>query len=433
LTAAPAAIPRNVQVGDNVSLKLPDFNANICTDFSTITGRVDAVGPTSIWVSDVGNPSGFSTREFDSLSTMFDEVIFGVDTTYFGAPTDLDDNGRVIILITRQINDLNQFVLGFVSPTDMLTTDQCESSNRAEVYYAKAPDPTGVTGTAYPVEAALDDAPPLIAHEFAHIIQSGHRLVLNRVQFMSAAMAEGQATLAEEVAGHAALGNTAGQNYGSTIALNTDDQASSEWYAQPFQDMARYFGSNRANPNVSIDGAPHECSWITPETFPCEGTARPLWYGVTWSLLRWVSDHFGPSYPGGAAGIQRALVDNDKVGLPNIADVLGSPIDSLLAQWSAMLYLDDRVSGLPERLTFPSWSLSSIFGQGGLGRLTPSVALEPKEITFSEFVQRVEVRAASTAYFLLGGADRPATAVRVTDGLDDILPSTMQVYLVRVK
>ena len=434
LTGAPAAIPRNVQVGDSVSLKLPDFNANICTDFLTVAGRVDAVGPQSIWVSDVGNPSGgFSTREFDSLSTMFDEVIFGADTTYFGAPTDLDDNGRVIILITRQINDLNQFVLGFVSPTDVLTTAQCESSNRAELYYSKAPDPTGVTGTVYPVEAALDDAPPLIAHEFAHIIQAGRRLVVNGNQFMASYMAEGQATLAEEVAGHAALGNTAGQNYGPTIALNTDDQASSEWYAQPFDDMARYFGRNRANPNVSIDGAPHECSWITREMFPCEGTSRPLWYGVTWSLLRWVSDHFGPSYPGGAAGIQRALVNNDRVGLANIENVLGSPIDSLLAQWSAMLYLDDRVSGLSERLTFPSWSLSSIFGQGGLGRLTPSVQLEPKQITFSEFVQRVEVRAASTAYFLLGGADRPATAVRVTDGLDDVLPSTMQVYLVRVK
>ncbi len=74
-----------------------------------------------------------------------------------------------------------------------------------------------------------------------------------------------------------------------------------------------------------------------------------------------------------------------------------------------------------------------MFGQGGLGLASPSASLQPKEITFSEFVQRVEVRAASTAYFLLGGAARPATAVRVTDGLDDILPSTMQVYLVRVQ
>ncbi|MCH7715229.1 MAG: hypothetical protein IH876_03780, partial [Gemmatimonadetes bacterium] len=49
------------------------------------------------------------------------------------------------------------------------------------------------------------------------------------------------------------------------------------------------------------------------------------------------------------------------------------------------------------------------------------------------FLQRVEVRDASTAYFLLGGGNRPATAVRVTDGTDEELAAHMQVYLVRVR
>ena len=98
-----------------------------------------------------------------------------------------------------------------------------------------------------------------------------------------------------------------------------------------------------------------------------------------------------------------------------------------------MLYLDDRVSGLPERLTFPSWNLASIFGLGGLGGTSSSAQLQPAPVVFSEFLQRVEVRDASTAYFLLGGGNRPATAVRVTDGTDEELAAHMQVYLVRVR
>jgi len=101
-----------------------------------------------------------------------------------------------------------------------------------------------------------------------------------------------------------------------------------------------------------VADASHECSWLTVSPVPCGG--RPLWYGVTWSLLRWVNDHFGPSFPGGERAIQKALVDNDFRGLESIEDVVGVPIETLLAEWAATLYLDDRgVPGLPARLDFP--------------------------------------------------------------------------------
>ncbi|MCH7489836.1 MAG: hypothetical protein IID05_03985, partial [Gemmatimonadetes bacterium] len=397
-------------------------------------GTVRAVGTRGIGVVDGSNPAGgLEGADFDSLSGLFDNVIYQTNTDEFGAPTDLDDNDRVIILISKRINEANQFVLGFVSPTDMLTPDRCESSNQAEIYYAKAPDPGAVTGAVYTRDQALEDAPPLIAHEFTHIIQAGRRLVINEDPFMSSFMAEGQATLAEEIVGHAALGNTSGRNYGFTIALNSNDLDPHDWYVLPFGDLARYFGNNRASPSNSIEGAPHKCGWQTREPFPCEGSSRALWYGVTWSLLRWINDQFGPGFTGGEAGIQRRLIDNSRVGMPNIASVLGLSTDSLLAQWSAMLYLDDRVSGLPERLTFPSWNLASIFGLGGLGGTSSSAQLQPAPVVFSEFLRRVEVRDASTAYFLLGGGNRPATAVRVTDGTDEELAAHMQVYLVRVR
>ena len=136
-----------------------------------------------------------------------------------------------------------------------------------------------------------------------------------------------------------------------------------------------------------VADASHECSWLTVSPVPCGG--RPLWYGVTWSLLRWVNDHFGPSFPGGERAIQKALVDNDFRGLESIEDVVGVPIETLLAEWAATL-------------------------------------------VFTNFARDVDVRAASTAYFVLAGNVQSPTAVRVRDQADGQLPPNMQVFLVRI-
>jgi hypothetical protein len=321
--------------------------------------------------------------------------------------------------VTQQLNEDSPNTLGFVTSADFFPESACERSNFAEVYYAKAPGP------GYPRDNALSDAPVLIAHEFAHIIQFGRRLVVKQIQFMAAFMAEGQATLAEEVVGHVALGNMPRQNLGFNVAFDRSGLDPSDWYVLPFSDIGFFYG--RGSPKVA--DAPHECSWLTASAAPCGGGPRPLWYGVTWSLLRWVNDHFGPSFPGGEQAIQKALIDSDLRGLESIADVVGVRIDTLLAEWAATLYLDDRgVAGLPARLDFPSWDMVDIYEVG----LPSSAKLDPIMIDFTDFARDVDVRAASTAYFVLTGAAQFPTAVRVRDQADGRLPPNMQVFLVRI-
>ncbi len=53
-------------------------------------------------------------------------------------------------------------------------------------------------------------------------------------------------------------------------------------------------------------------------------------------------------------------------------------------------------------------------------------------IDFTNFARDVDVRAASTAYFVLTGAAQSPTAVRVRDQADGRLPLNMQVFLVRI-
>jgi hypothetical protein len=413
-------IDSTVSVGTSVSFKVPMLSST-CTDFTTVTATVEAVGTRGIWLSDDNNPApGYTGADFQSLSDALDNFIFDEDTSYFGAPTDLDRNGRIVVLITQQLNQDAPNVLGFVTSRDLFSEAQCGASNNAEVFYGRAPD------TGYPRAQALADGPPLIAHEFTHIIQFGRRLIVNGSPSLGVVMSEGQATMAEEVVGHAALGNSPGRNYGAGIAGDVGGTDPNNWYEFPFTDISFYYG--RGLSGSTLADAPHSCSWLTVNPAPCQG--RPLWYGVTWSLLRWVNDHFGPTFSGGERGIQQAIVNNDATGLQNIEDVIGTPTETFLAEWAASLYLDDRgVIGLPSRIDFPSWNLLDIYESGTIPGFR---RLDPARFVFADFARDVDVRAASTAYFVLSGAVVAPAAVRVRDQTDQFVSPRIQIFLVRM-
>ena len=116
-------------------------------------------------------------------------------------------------------------------------------------------------------------------------------------------------------------------------------------------------------------------------------------------------------------------------GFTNVAAVVGEPISTLLAQWAAALYVDDRVIGAATRLTMPSWDLFDIYEV----RLLSGLRLAPTAVSFADFTQTFKVRGASTGYFRISGATRPATAVRARDLADGDLPSSMQFWVVRLQ
>ena len=203
-------IPSTVMVGDIVPFKVP-LSGGTCNEFTSIMARVKAVGTRGIWLDDLQNGPGFNDADYQALSDQLDNFIFDVDTSYYGAPIDLDNNERIVVIVTEQLTKDSPGVLGFVYPRDVLSAIECPASNEAEVYYSKAPN------SGYSVVQAIADAPLLIAHEFAHIIQVGRRLVVNQTAFMAIFMAEGQATMAEEVVGHRCWG---------TCRCRTTDSAS---------------------------------------------------------------------------------------------------------------------------------------------------------------------------------------------------------------
>lgn len=419
------SVPPSTAAGDTVTVSVPDITSGaLCTSFTEIGAEVKAVGTRGIVVADTANPPGFSDADYQDLSDRIDQDIMSTLESYFGTPTDIDGNGHVVAVFTEELNRTSPNTLGFVSSTDLSDPSSCASSNEGEYFYGKVPDPTGVHGSPYSVAEALDDAPFVMAHELTHVIQQTRRLLSGKPHIGSVT-AEAQATLGQEVVGHAVTGRQPGQNYGAAVAANSDGSDEIDWYVSGFSDLAVYFGFE--SPTTSVADAPEECGWWRPDPAPCIG--RSLWYGVGWSFLRWVTDQFGPSYPGGRTGLHRDLVDGSDDGLVTLEALVGEPLESLLADWAASLYVDDRISGVDPRLEITSWDLFDIVTNAFPG----TARLAPLEQGFTDWTAAGEIRASSSAYVAVEDAGRPATAVRVRTGTGGILPADMQLWVVRLQ
>lgn len=423
-------------VGDTFTVRVPDLDATC--EFTEVRAVVRTVGERGVWLEDVANPAGgFTESDYRLLGDRLDGEVYDVARSYFGEPTDVDGNGRIVAVVTKELNaaspgrDGEGEILGFVFSGDLFPRSDCASSDGGELYYARAPDPQGTFGRAYSRTDALRLGVVTIGHELAHIIQVGRRLLaVDAPRFMESWVMEGQATLAEEVIGHAVLGNEPGRNYGFEVAFPGEDGTGAaadeyDWYSSAFVDLAHYFGFRSRDRRVA--GAPAECSWLGRDPDPCDG--RALWYGVSWSLLRWISDHFADRFPGGERELHRGLVDNAAVGFENLAAATGMGKGELLARWAAALYADDRVAGSAPWLTLPSWNLSDIFE----GHMLETARLEPLERPFGSFEVGLDVAGGSSAYVLVEGDGRPPTSLRARDPAGGPLPARVQLWVLRLR
>ncbi|MDF2771429.1 MAG: Ig domain protein group 2 domain protein [Geminicoccaceae bacterium] len=421
-------IPGTAKVGDVLNIRVPDRNANTCQNFIPIAVTVKALGTRAIFLEDNANPTGgLSAGDYETLRNQFDNQIYPTDVSYFGEPTDFDENSRIAIVITKEINK-HANLLGVVYSANFASVDDCPSSNEGEVFYGKAPDPSGTVGAAYSTAEALQDAPIIIAHEFAHIIQIGRRgTFAGFTAFQTVWELEGQATFAEEANGYAVTGLQPGQNLGFEVAFNDPETVPTDWFVDGFVDLVVYYGfESQTSKKV---GAPEQCSWLGTRTQGNDGpclSGREV-YGVPWSLLRWISDQYGPTFPGGEKGLHQKLIDNGFTGFATIADVVGQPIDVLLSRWAAALYVDDRVQNLDPKLRFTSWNLVAIEN-----RLVQSARLQPRDRPFGAFSDQVSVRGGSTAYFIVSGGNRGAVAIRARDSAGATLPAVMRMWAVRM-
>jgi hypothetical protein len=194
--------PRTVPVVGDLS----DFDVlRADGDFDRVTARVRMISERAILYEDTIAAFGRSQSDVKLVTGLFDDPIYPVDTRAFGSPSDLDGNGRAIILFTPSVNRLSppgssDFIGGFFFGLDLMP--ELEHSNGGEVFYVLVPDPTGAFGNVRDAEMVRSTVPPVLAHEFQHMIHHNERIIQRGTANREALWrSEGLAHIAEDLVG----------------------------------------------------------------------------------------------------------------------------------------------------------------------------------------------------------------------------------------
>lgn len=420
-TVRAAAAP--VEPGDTVRYRFavgPGLEV-ACEDTSrVVTAVVRYVGRRAMLAEDVDAPSGgFAPATWSELGRDVDEVIVPTDSAFFGAPADIDGNGRVTYLFTPQVNRLTppnspSFLAGFFLPLDLVDSgdeagsglsgedgQSCPASNEGEIIYMATADPEGQFGTTLRVDQTLRQARSIGTHELEHLLSAQQRLVFGRGGFADLGVTwlqEGLAHFAEEVVGLRLMEEEAGQNlaWEDVSADRELIDLFNTYHLNNFARLSLYMQDPAATPALA-------------EREP-GGLASLQMRGFAWTFVRWLADREAGSDD---AELARALSSGGAGaarGVANVEQAVGAPWQALIAEFQTAVALDD--AGLPGEAAergLATWDLRSVFA--GLNRNPVAGASFPVAFPLSETV----LPFASTSVDF--GA-RPATAgyVRLRDG-----------------
>ncbi|MFQ5890573.1 MAG: hypothetical protein ACE5JR_11045 [Gemmatimonadota bacterium] len=452
------------QVGDEipVALAVDQSLAVSCTDTAAlITGVVRAVGDHFAILEDRDAPSGgFTAADFAQLRDEFDDVAFAVDSFYFGEPSDIDGNQRVLVLFTPEVNLLTPpgsgtFIGGFFIPTDLADSGDaggggfggdgiCPTSNEAEIVYLLAPDPNGLAGDPVSRSAAMANARSVTAHEFQHLLSAEQRIFRQGGGFSDLEdvwLSEALSHLAEEVAGLRAAGLQERSNLDANAAT-MDVDAFNAFHLPNFARLRQYF--------------------LTPNDIQALALQDPSGFaslemrGFAWIFTRWLGDHFGPDPPvgplggSGEAALFRELSSGGPSRLRGVANILRAveqvgggqrSWDELLGQFAIMPAVDDiGVAGVPVTSTLRTWDLRDLFRglheNSGTAASFPEVyplAVTERGLTSAAF--DFDVRASTEKFFTLSEVSGPAFSLELLSpgGTDLPISASPQVTVVRTQ
>jgi len=425
----PGSAAQDLSVGDKLTIHVNGVTGDGCTNQPVTTGIVRYISQHAIFVIDSIAPgngqvngTGFSTADLQAIGQDFDGRIYPTDTSYFGAPSDFDQNGKVIIYYTPQVNLLTPRtstsgrIGGFFFAGDLYPVTgnpHCSSSNEGEIFYLLAPDPNAVYSTAVTVTQVRNLTRGTIAHEFQHMINAGNRLFKsNATEFESAWLDEGLAHFAEDAVGRVEAGFTDLQMVTVTNLQSMNSQVQSSFF---LQNLAR----SKIYITDPTNGAP-----VSSES----KVGRGLGYrGAAWSFLRYAADWFSGNDP---RTLTRKLAFGPDTGVANITKQTGQPLDTLLSRWLLTIGTDTTFTGIPAQFRFRSYDWHSVLtrlddGSGNSGTYTlpiHSIGSGTNSITAT-------FPGTSGAFFLTSQAGTGTRTITIAPSTD----STGRIYILRVK
>jgi hypothetical protein len=404
-----AAVGMVVQINTSVA---PGF----CTSVDNRTGRVEAITQRAIVVGDIANPAnGFTRADYESFGAEFDDLVHPTITRFFAEPTDIDENGKVIIFFTRAVNELTTdategFVGGFFYARDLFPAtgaDACPASNEGEIFYVLAPDPNAV---ASPIEHTRDevfnDAVGTIGHEYQHLINAGRRIWINGASALEDSwLDEGLAHIGEELLFYAAANVEPKDNIG---VADLDRPGLRDA-------INRFMVQNLSRYGLYLEEVTTESPTNIDDSLETRGAA--------WAFLRYTADH--SEFTNELFFSQ--LVDTPLVGHDNIKHVLDGESLDWFQRWGVSVFTDDFMDEELDPLwQEPSWNFRSL-----LPRLFTDFPLDVEKLN-SGTPLRLDIRSTSSGYVRFGGEAGERSKLTTTSAGQNI-PSTLRVTVIRTE
>lgn len=316
--------------------------------FTSSTARLRYQGDNVLIYVDEAAPAGFSQSELTALGDVFDDTFYGIGRDAFGAESDIDGNGRIVVLMTHLINQLTPraecstlgFVTGYFFGFDISSSSA--NSNRGEVFYSLVPDAGGAVSCPHTVEQVKRLVPPTFVHEFQHMISFNQHVVVRGRGSEEVWLNEGLSHIAEELAS---------KHYENLYPPPLGRSGP----AQLFPDSSQGFITGNLISAYDYLAASTQYSVTTFDAF---GSLKER--GAAWLFLRWLGDQKGDAIYG-------RLVQSSATGIANVEAQSGEPFTRLFGDFGISTWTDSLPgqprAAIPARYRFSSRNLRRLFAR----------------------------------------------------------------------
>ncbi|HET7456750.1 MAG TPA: IPT/TIG domain-containing protein, partial [Gemmatimonadaceae bacterium] len=340
--------------------------------FKSATATLKFIGTNVlVYVDNDAPSSGFGDDELTKFGNLFDQTLYGIDVRAFGAESDVDHNGHVIMLLSPHVNELtdatggcsNGIIVGFFTYYDLVS--KSPNSNQGEVFYSVVPDPLGTRGCPISLTRARDLIPATFVHEFQHMISYNQHVLVRGGAAEAVWADEGMSHMAEELASRYYEDKYPGTQ-GRTDPNQLFPDSSQAFVLGDLENAFLYMNQSR---------------YSSVTNFAAEGSLDER--GGAWLFLRWLADHKGDD-------VLSRIVQSGDTGKRNVARKSGEDFARLFGDFSMALYTDSLPgvprASVPARYRFTSRNLRQIFARLyllGAPDVTAPFPITPPELEFN--------------------------------------------------
>ena len=430
-----SAAPVPLEVGATTTLKIRAAADVNCSVSQSVSARVVYVGTRSVILESTDAPLATTMdADYVALGTKYDEVMHQVLLGNFGNPlafdASLDNNGKVVMLFTKAVNDRAANLLGFVTICDFFPVTELAASNQAEIFYARVPTSTEVNYNSINTRVGwLHNMWGTLIHEVKHVVSYAER-------FQTPVLIdEFEESWLEEATAQAAI---------EFYARATHYAGKATWKGN-----ATYANTMRCDVRATQPECNGQPSLITDhflflfnyleaietKSYFNAASAENTVYGSGWLLVRWAADHYATD----EAAFFRAMTQNWNVtGLRNVESLINRTYASFQPDFMLSLYADDLPGFTPPagaRYTIPSWNMRDMFlgisqDFNRNGEALPAYPLKIRSSPFGAFTASVAgLRGGGAAYVELSGTPAAPQVLELVAPGGTALPSNSPVRL----